>query len=290
MKKLLLILFVLGSGNFGEMAKGQLSRDKAPDSNSLISDAAPSRMADDTQKSRMFVTFDSLYLNRRDKLNEYLIRSFPTDFEGIKPKEISFNWSYKDINIVGLGRCKVYTILLSNTLPEIIGRKAYLVYDRKAHEAAILFLDTLAPIKIKKADTAMLIGGIFQNKGIGYFTVYTVKNDRKGHRLQEIFNSSDNKYCNGGIPVYNSNLDCMCYDPFMLHFNNIDINKDGLNDLTFSGSVLTFCKGLETGFGRNDRKPLRRNRIDIVFLTHRNNDGLYWILSDSGVCKKIVYR
>jgi hypothetical protein len=76
----------------------------------------------------------------------------------------------------------------------------------------------------------------------------------------------------------------------MLKFNNIDVNGDGLNDLVFSGAALTFCKGLERGYGRNDRNPIRRDKIKIIFLTYKQNDNLYWRLSDSGVCKKIVYN
>ena len=276
MKKLLFILFVLPSCNMGSREKGPSTRDTVA--------------TGDIQQTGMFVNFDSIYLHQGDKLNEYLIGSFASDFEGFKSKDIFFNSSYQDINIAGLGHSNIYSIRFSEALPEVVGKKAYLVYNSKVHEAAVLFLDTLTPMKIKKTDTAMLMGGSFQNKGVGYFAVFNVINDKKGRRFFEIFNSSDDHYCSDGIPVYNSSLDCMCYDPFMLNFNNTDINKDGLNDLTFSGYVLTFCKGLETGYGRNERKPLHKDRIDIVFLTHQYGDSLYWTLWDTGVCKKIVYR
>jgi hypothetical protein len=97
----------------------------------------------------------------------------------------------------------------------------------------------------------------------------------------------DDQYCGNGIPVYNSSLDCICYEPFMLHFRNFDINNDGLNDLVFSGRVLSFCQGLETGYGRGDRQPLHRDSISISFLTYINKDSLYWKLSDTSICKKI---
>jgi len=242
---------------------------------------------DDPLKTRAFLTFDVSYIKKKDKINSYLAKSFPTDFDRIKPNSLSVSNIGKKINLIGLGICEVYTIHFSAEVPEIVGTRAHLIYSDKIHKATILFLDTMISVKIKKRDTEFLIGGIYRNKGLGYFTLYKFMDGENEQSFSQIFNTSDSKWCRYGVPVYNSSLDCKCYDPFTLHLDNVDVNNDGLSDLIFSGSILTFCNGLEKGYGRKDRKPLQKEKIKIIFLTGEHGNDLYWKLANSEMCEKI---
>lgn len=252
-----------------------------------VSNALPYQISGDTLKFVKLDSFENFTADRKWKTNDYLIRSFASELDGVNSKDIIVSYSYVEENVTGIGRCRIFPISLSESLPENVPRKAYILYHINSKEGVLLFLDTLMRIKIRETDTARLIGGSFQYKGVGYFKVYKGRNYKRQRQLEEIFNSGDAHFCDGGIPTYNSRLDCKSYDPFMLRFKNIDLNKDGLKDFEFSGSVLTFCQGLEMGYGREDRKPLKREKISIVFVTHLKGDKLYWTLLKNGVCEKI---
>jgi hypothetical protein len=106
-------------------------------------------------------------------------------------------------------------------------------------------------------------------------------NGRDGFDL--IFNTSNDPSCSGSIPVYNSSLDCISYDPFGLKLEIADVNGDGINDLIFTGKVLFFCQGLETGYGRTDRKALKEKNIKIIFCAGVDRNGPVWRLQDTSV-------
>jgi hypothetical protein len=143
-------------------------------------------------------------------------------------------------------------------------------------------MEKLHPIKIKNIDKTILVAGTYLIRGKGYFVIYKFT---KINGFALIFDSSSDKYCNNGIAVYNSSLDCLSYDPFMLEFKNADVNNDGVMDLIFAGKALLFCEGLESGYGRKERKPLKEEQLQIVFETVQDSDSLKWKLTDTSACK-----
>ena len=75
----------------------------------------------------------------------------------------------------------------------------------------------------------------------------------------------------------------------MLVFKNIDVNNDGILDVNFSGEVASYCKGLETGYGRNDRAPIGLSKINFSFVlkSENNNHFKCELLSKDSVCNLI---
>jgi hypothetical protein len=105
--------------------------------------------------------------------------------------------------------------------------------------------------------------------------------------LLEIVNSLN--YCENGVPVFNNSTDCKSYKPFMLTFKNIDIDNDGILDINFSGEVASYCKGLETGYGRNNRTPVELKKINFSFILKSPKDNHFeydFTLKDS-ICNLI---
>lgn len=236
-----------------------------------------------TIKYRPCISLDSLFIDETDSARKgILINAFPADFEGVAPSSIDSIRKIKTINIDRFGLCHVYEIRLSNALPAVISKKMYFLYCKTIQKGIILQLENLYSLKMREVDSAILPGGVYMVRGKGYFFIYRF-DGKDGFKL--IFDSSSDDYCNNGIAVYNSSLDCVSYNPFKLNFKNIDLNGDGLNDLCFTGKALFFCAGLETGYGRKDRKPLKVQPLKIVFETVQGSDSLYWKLASTNACK-----
>jgi hypothetical protein len=212
-----------------------------------------------------------------------LVSLFPLDFEGVSSSHIdSITQVSNTINVEKFGICNTYEIILSKELPSIMAKKMYLLFCKEQQKGVLFQIERLQPIKIKNSDKTILVAGTYLVKSKGYFLIYKFD---KANGFGQIFNSLSDKYCNNETAVYNNSLDCLSYEPFMLEFKNADVNHDGLMDLIFSGKALLFCEGLETRYGRKERKPLKEEQLQIVFETVQNSDSLSWKLSDTDACK-----
>lgn len=237
---------------------------------------------------RDLLDFDSSYFDKKDSLKEYLIKIFRQDLEGIRSTDdITSISPDQNATLQDLGRVKIYKATFSNDLPEVAPKIVYLVYSVEKRQAALLFLDnSLQLIKLRKSSEDYLIAGTYRVRGKGYFAVYQYN---KKNQFDLIFDSSTMGDCDNGIAVMNASLDCVSYDPFDFDFQNVDSDKDGLNDLVFKGTINRYCEGLETNTGRNDRKPLKSEKVTIIFKTSEAKDNLHWNLVDTSVCKKLVH-
>lgn len=233
---------------------------------------------------RPLLDFDGSYFKKTDSLKEYIIRVFKNDMEGISTSDIKSIKLSQESLIKNLGKTAVYSITFSDQLPEVAYKNAYLIFDEQKKQAAILFLTGIRFIKLKESDPDYLLSGWYQVRGKGYALVYQF--DKAG-LFNVIFDSADNTGCENGVPIFNASLDCMSYDPFLLQFSNKDWNSDGLNDLQFKGNINSYCAGLENNTGRNDRKPLKTEQVNIVFQTYQRGDSLYWQLADTSLCRKL---
>ncbi|MCW3465168.1 hypothetical protein [Chitinophaga nivalis] len=218
-------------------------------------------------------------LTRKKKFLE----AFPHLFNGLTPNDIKKITHFKKVLLKKWGETDIYNFELSENLPEVIDKKGILVVSKKRAQAAVFFLEHLRLVKLIESDTDYFIGGTHISKSKGYFYLY----DFDGLDFQSSFNTLSNQYCKNGIPIYNNSMDCISYQPFELQFQNIDINKDGLLDLSFSGNLLSFCKELEFGYGRKDRKPISVSQLNITFLANKSNDKIGWVLSNNSPCNDL---
>lgn len=233
---------------------------------------------------RNCVTIDSSTVDGPDStFKETLIHKFPGDLEAIKPTQIlAIKMTEQGVPCGSLGVCQIYKLTLSPDLPEVIPDTLFLLLSRTTGKAALFPLATLRPFKLRPQDSTSLFGGTFMSKGKGFFNIYRY-NGHDGFEL--LFNTLDSTNCPGSVPVYNSSLDCVSYDPFGLKLEVTDVNGDGINDLVFEGRVLFFCQGLETGYGRNDRKPLREKNVRAIFEGGIEKGHPFWRLQDTTVCR-----
>jgi hypothetical protein len=255
MKKLTLIIFLFPlcvscKYRFGE------KKDKTGSVNSVLpkSDDSARKNLDSTvidplNKSSI-VKFRFNNVGKDTILNRDLLTSFPDVFLNVTINDIKKIEYIRTANIRNWGKTGIYKFELSEQLPESIYKKGVLIINKQREQAAIFFLDNFDLIKLKETDTAYFLSGIHILKSKGHFYLY----DFDGNQyFQCKFNTLSDKYCHNGIPVFNNSLECICYKPFELIFKNIDTNNDGLMDLNFSGNLLSFCEGLENGYGREDK-------------------------------------
>lgn len=156
---------------------------------------------------------------------------------------------------------ELFNIKLSYKLPAVYDYFGVLVVDNKELKAYFLFLNSIEPIKIKISDTTSFFAGRYKRKGYGVFKIFSFN----GNRLQSIFTSGDY--------VSNFSLDCISYENDDLKLENIDLNNDGLLDLRFTGIKNSYCEGLEEGYSREDRKPLKKEKIIIKYYYDEHFSG-----------------
>ena len=203
----------------------------------------------------------------------------------IKPDEIlAISKELQSLKVDSFGLCSTYKIILSNDLPSVTPKKMYLLVNDTSKKAVLVPFEEIQPIKINKKDSFYFLAGTYLTRSKGYFIIYKYDNV---NGFKTIFNSLSDSSCPNGIAVYNSSLDCVSYQPFMLKFQNIDIDNDGNNDLVFSGKLMSYCEGLETGYGRNDREPKSISDLSIRFKTIIQDNAITWKLLDTTLCKKI---
>lgn len=235
--------------------------------------------------NRIVIPFepDSL-LNAPSHIAHYLIGKFNKEYEGLKDKDITGVKFIENERVKGFGIVQIYNITLSDNLPEVFTKSNYLVVNKDKKQAALFLLDTLFFIKTSFNDSTILLGGIEKIKAKGFFLIYDFAGENE---FKEILNSLD--YCENGIPVFNNSTDCISYKPFMLDYKNIDMNNDGILDVNFSGEVASYCTGLETGYGRNDRPPVEVSKINFTFILRpeRNHHFKCELLSQDSVCALI---
>lgn len=162
-----------------------------------------------------------------------------------------------------------------------------LVVSKTLERSILLPFETIHLIKVVPTDPDYLLAGVYEVRGKGYFSIYRF-DGKNGFR--QIFDSYQTSSCKYGIPVMNATDDCISYNPFFLNFSNEDFNKDGTLDLIFTGKVLYFCKGLEFGYGRKDRKPLKEHSIVVKYATRIYADSISWTLTDSNVCRLLIQK
>jgi hypothetical protein len=235
----------------------------------------------DSVNERMAIPFEPDSLNGSSNIAHYLIGKFNKEYEGLKDKDITGVKLIGSASIKSFGAVQIYNITLSDNLPEVFTKSNYLIVNENKKQAALFLLDTLFFIKTSVNDNTILLGGIEKVKAKGFFLIYDFVGENK---FKEILNSLD--YCEDGIPVFNNSTDCISYKPFMLNYKNIYMNNDGILDVNFSGEVASYCKGLEVGYGRNDRTPVRLSKINFSFIlkSDRNNHFKCDLLSKDSVC------
>jgi hypothetical protein len=277
MRWILLLGMIISCGNHSGKA-GQVN-----DSINVSSEKAISTPAQvNPLLFRNCVTFDSAIVDGPDSVfKETLIQKFPGDLEAIKPAQIlAIKISEQSVSCGSLGVCQIYKLTLSQDLPEVIPDTLFFLISRTTGKAALFPLATLRPLKLRPQDSNSMVGGTFMSRGKGFFNIYRY-NGHDGFDL--LFNTADIIGCRSSVPVYNSSLDCISYDPFGLRLEVMDENGDGINDLVFKGKVLSFCRGLETGYGRKDRKPLKETNVRIVFEGAIEKGNPSWRLQDTTV-------
>ena len=100
------------------------------------------------------------------------------------------------------------------------------------------------------------------------------------------FDTSSDRFCFNGIPIYNNSTDCISYSPFLFRLSQKDINGDGFLDICFAGQVNQYCEGLEKGIGRIDILPKKRHKVKIVFLIDKQKQN-FWYLKNDLICKEL---
>lgn len=203
------------------------------------------------------------------KSANYLIEVFNKEYNGLVQNDFESIQLVNTIKVHSLGWTEIYRITLSDSLPEVVKKNNYLLVDVSKQQGTIFLIDTLLPIRLSSNSSVYLISGIQMVKTKGYFILY----DLKGYEFKEICNSMD--LCENGLPVFNSSIECINYKPHRLSFKNEDINNDNILDISFSGTIAHYCKGLETGFGENDRPPLHEKNIRFSFLIRSKGDSIY---------------
>lgn len=224
----------------------------------------------DAIDERSVISFESDSLSKSSNINHYLITKFDKDYEGLNDKDIVSFKLLTAVTIKKFGSVQIYSIGLSENLPEVFTKRNYLIVNVDKKQAALFLVDTLYFIKNTMQDTDVLLAGVEMVKSKGFYVIYDFMGDNK---FKEILNTLD--YCKNCVPVFNSSTDCKSYKPFMLTFKNTDINNDGLLDINFSGEVASYCKGLETGYGRNDRAPVELNKINFTFILKDIKDNYF---------------
>jgi len=148
---------------------------------------------------------------------------------------------------------EIFNIKLSYKLPAVYDYFGVLVIDNTELNSYFLFLNSIEPIKTRNIDSVMFFAGRYKRKGHGVFKIFSFKDDK----LQSIFTTDEY--------VSNFSLDCTSYENEDLKLENVDLNNDSLLDLRFSGIKNYYCEGLEEGYSREDRKPLKKEKVTILY-------------------------
>lgn len=158
------------------------------------------------------------------------------------------------LNVYHLNPVSIFKIKYSYELPSVWHYSAVLIIDNVNHNAYLLDLDVVEPVKVQNNVDTFYFAGIYTNRYlIGTFKIFDFKNGN----LYDIYDSNE--------PVSNYSLDCISYENEFLKFQNVDLNSDGYLDIKFSGVRNYYCNGYEQ-YGREERKPIKKDKISITFI------------------------
>jgi hypothetical protein len=230
-------------------------------------------------ENRNLKRFDGNFSNKLH-FCKALLRCFTSDLLDVKVSDFKTIEKLSPVFIRGIGKVEVYQINLSDKLPSVIPKRCYVITSR--NKASLLWIDRLRIIKVKKTDKEGFIGGLYKVKSKGYFIIYKADNKQ----LIPIFDTSSDRFCFNGIPIYNNSTDCISYSPFLFRLSQKDINGDGFLDICFAGQVNQYCEGLEEGIGRIDILPKKRHKVKIVFLIDKQKQN-FWYLKNDLICKEL---
>ena len=212
------------------------------------------------------------------RFKQQLLKSFYRELDGLRVADLVRVRFLRTVAVKGAGPLRLYHVSLSPSLPEVWAKSAYVVRDTHG-QAAWFWLDTLWFLKEQRTAQQSLLSGVSMGRSRGYYLVYAWT---KGGYFRSILNSLNTTTLTypSGVPVYDVSLDCENYQPFQLHFSQPDLNGDGYLDVVFTGRRLFFCRGLELGFSREDRRPVRSQPVRLVWLSHRAKKTTTWRLQD----------
>ncbi len=253
------------------------------DSTATVIQPTASIALTDPMAVRKSVDFDSSLLSKPNELFQWLSKTYHEDI-GVLPNASIGRTSkiLSGVEIASFGICQVYRIQLTGSFPAMVSPEMKLIYNSSVGRAVLIPFETVLFPKVDKGRA--LLSTIIEGKGNGYLAIYQFDGTAN---FKRIFFSLDMPACQGGIPVLNAGLDCVSYEPFLLDYKSDDVNGDGIQDISFVGKVNYYCKGLETNIGRKDRKPLRSEKINITFVTDKQEASFAWSLKDTAICKLI---
>jgi len=201
----------------------------------------------------------------------------------LKPSDIDRISKFQNENILTYGEVELMKVSLASSVPTVAYGEYVLLLGKKRSEAVLFPLADFQLIRVDEDSYGGLMAGTYTGRNFGHFTVYSYAGNNK---FECIFTSLSDKFCQDGLPTYNTSLECMSYHPFNLKFENKDINGDHLLDLVFSGEVFYFCEGLEVGIGRLDREPIRKEQVSFAFLGRADvaTKTFAWELANDNIC------
>lgn len=212
------------------------------------------------------------------EFKQQLLQTFRQELDGLHVADIVRVRYVRTVPVKGAGQLRIYHVLLSPSLPEVYGKSAYMVRDTHG-QAAWFWLDSLWFIKEQRAAPHYLLSGVSMGRSRGFYMVYAWAKAGFFHPILNSLTTSTPAYPHG-VPVYDVSLDCQNYQPFQLRFSQRDLNGDGYLDLVFTGRLLSFCRGLEMGYSREDRPPVRSEPVRLVWLSQRANTTTTWRLQN----------
>lgn len=186
---------------------------------------------------------------------------------------------YHDIPLVGFGNSSIYEVRTADNLPSNMARYQCLVWNKNSHKMTLLPIESCSLLQMDLNTTAYYIGGFYTWRGLGTYLVYGTADDV----FYDIFNAGE--ACEAGVLwLSNRTYDCVSYEPFFFSVKNNDLNADGYADLQFEGTINIYCTGLEEGFGRDKRQPIKKQQMSILFFAQPHKQNPSWELQDTTLC------
>lgn len=217
---------------------------------------------------------------RFDELKNWIVSRFSKDLDSINSDKIDTVYLIGSLPLKDYGTSKIFVGQLSNSLPEILYKTFYIVFNESREQASLFFMNNYNLVRLRANEEQGYLSGIFKVKSKGYYQIYAFNNNV----FKLILNTNSDVFCGNGIPIQNNSTDCLSYSPFTLRFENKDLNKDGILDIRFIGDALIYCEGLETGRGRGEDRERKKIKLDFKFTVDSMGSLPTWKLVDSTFC------